>query len=265
MVIGQEKLCEMIYGFSPNTFPRVVMLVGERGAGKTSLLKEICNHFMFPNEDITDSLSYEKIEAIYQSAEPTIYSIRINELSVREENLILKFLEEPLKNSYIVLLATSDMGVLPTVMSRCILWQLSHYTKRTLKEFLPADAPELILEVARTPGMVIKFSEADFNGMYELANRVIDKIGTSYLSNALTITDRMAFKNEKDKYDIDLFVYILHSLVAKRVHTDTSNKYLDAYFLTSTLLSDFNVDNVDKRYLFEKYIVELREIIRGEK
>jgi hypothetical protein len=263
MVTGQEKISRKIISSTLDTFPRTLMLVGEKGSGKHTLCAYACAYLGLPSEDITDNLTLEKIEEITQRVEPYMYIIRINDISVKEENTILKFLEEPTKNAFIMLLADTENGVLQTILNRCSIWHLQHYTKEVLKTFTTSNDDSRVLDIARTPGMVLKMCSHPFGEMLDLANKIIDKIGGATLPNTLSLTNKMAFKNEKDKYDIDLFVYILSSTISVRCRTMTDNRIYSAYELTSRLSKGMNTPNVDKKALFDSYLIRLREIMRG--
>jgi hypothetical protein len=263
MVIGQEKICRKIQMSTLDTFPRTLMLVGEKGAGKHMLCTYACAYLGLPSEDITEELTLEKIEEITQRVEPYMYIIRVNDISVKEENTILKFLEEPTKNSFIMLLADTENGILQTILNRCTIWHLQHYTKEVLMTFTTHSADLRILDIARTPGMVLKMNSHPFGEMLDLANKIVNKIGGATLPNTLSLTNKMAFKNEKDKYDIDLFVEILLSAVSVKCRTVTDAKIYSAYELTSRLSKAMHTPNVDKKALFDSYLVKLREIMRG--
>ena len=102
MILGQEKICNQIDKLTLDSFPRSLMLVGPKGAGKHLIVDYVSKKFNLQVIDITTTLDQESIEDLYNRVEPYLYIIRANELTVKEENTILKFLEEPLKNSYIV-------------------------------------------------------------------------------------------------------------------------------------------------------------------
>lgn len=263
MVIGQEKISKKIQQSTIDTFPRTLMLVGERGAGKYTLCAYACAYLNLKSEDITDRLSLETIEEISQRVEPQMYIIRINEVSVREENLILKFLEEPTKSAFIVLLADTENGILQTILNRCNIWHLQYYSKSVLETFTTMGADCRVLDIARTPGMVLQMCSHPFGEMLDLSNKIINKIGGATLPNTLSLTDKMAFKNEKDKYDIDLFIEILVGAVAKHCRDTNDKRLYEAYRITNNLNRDIRVTNADKKALFDKYLVELREVMRG--
>ena len=78
------------------------------------------------------------------------------------------------------------------------------------------------------------------------------------IENALSIKDKIAFKNEKDKFDMRAFFKTL--LYACRELFN--NKVIPSifYMITLELLKDINVYNADKQMLFENYILKLKGI-----
>ncbi len=262
MVIGQEKICNLIDNLSLDSFPRSLMLVGARGGGKHLICDYIANKFKFTSIDLTDTLELETIEEIYNRVEPYLYIIRINEISVKEENVILKFLEEPLKNSFIVLIAETDNGILQTILNRCQIWYLQNYTREYLSTFLETPN-DFILEIAQTPGQVKELSACSFEGMIELADKIIDKIHIASVSNTLTLSNKVGFKNERGTFDGKLFVDILISRVRHKWLTMNDVRYVQAYMLTSELKKNINIKNLDYKALFERYLIQLRDIMKG--
>lgn len=264
MIVGQEKLCWLIDNSSLDTFPRSLMLVGLRGAGKHLVCDYVAHHLGLPMSDITDSLDLETIDAIYQKVEPSIYTIRINEISVQKENLILKFLEEPLKNTYIILIAETEIGVLQTVLNRCQIWHMQHYSKEVLSSFI-TNGNDKVLEVAQTPGQVLTLCSYPFDDMIALADKIVNRIGGASIPNTMKLSTQVAYKNEKDKFDVFVFTDMLLSRITKAwasVQTQDT-KLVDAYLLTSDLKRNLAVKNTDSKALFEKYLLELRKIMRG--
>lgn len=261
MVTGQEKICNLIEKSTLDTFPRTLMLVGPEGSGKHLLCNEIKDKFQLISFDITEMLTLDTINEIYQKVEPYLYLIRINEISIREENIILKLLEEPLKNSYIILLAESVNDILPTILNRCQIWYLQNYTREYLSTFV--DKNLSILDIAETPGQAIALSSEDFQNMIILADKMITKIHVATIPNTLTIADKIAWSNEKDKFNYNLFLKVLISRILYYNRTNVDNKLTQLYHLTNNLQVKNRVKNIDKRYLFEKYLLEARSIMKG--
>lgn len=262
MIVGQEKLCRMIDNSTLDTFPRSLMLVGLEGSGKHLLCNYIATKFNLPMNDITESLDLDTITDIYQKVEPSIYTILINKISVQKENLILKFLEEPLKNAYIILLAETEIGILQTVLNRCQIWQLQHYSKEVLSTFI-TNGDTSILDVAQTPGQVISLSGHPFQEMIVLADKMLNRIKKVTIPTAIGISEKMAHKNEKDKFNVKIFVDILLNRISKMWAETSDASLVEVYRLTSELKRDMSINNVDVKSLFEKYLLDLRFAMRG--
>lgn len=262
MVIGQEKICNSINSLTLDTFPRSLMLVGPRGGGKHLICDYIAEKFNLTQIDLTDTLDFDTIEELYNRVEPYLYLIRVNEISVKEENTILKFLEEPMKNSFIILVAETSNGLLQTIINRCQIWYLQNYKKEYLKTFL-GDNSDFILSIAQTPGQVIEFAQYPLDGMIELADKILNKIETAGISNTLTLVSKIGFKNEKNTFDGKIFVDVLSSRIHDMCVVSTDPRYTQAYILTASFRTDLMVKNYDHRLLFEKYLIQLRDIMKG--
>lgn len=262
MVTGQEQICSLINSLTIDTFPRTLMLVGPRGGGKHLLCDMIADKFQLMKLDITETLDQETIDQIYERVEPYLYIIRVNEISVKEENTILKFLEEPLKNAFIVLIANTEMGILQTILNRCQIWYLQNYKRAYLETFV-GDKSMSVLDVAETPGQVIELCNADFESMIALADKILDKIHVASAPNTLTLSSKVGFKNEENLFPVTLFVDVLLSRVVLKWKTVNDSRYVTAYELTRKLKETVAIKNMDTRALFERYLIQLRTTMRG--
>ena len=262
MVVGQEKLCSLIANSTLDDFPRSLMLVGPKGGGKHLICRYISERFQLTVVDLTDQLDQETLDELYNRVEPYLYIIRVNEISVKDENTILKFLEEPLKNSFIVLIAETDTSVLQTILNRCQIWHLQNYRRDFLATFLNG-ASEYILEIAQTPGQVMELREVDFTSMVDLADKIISKISVASIVNTLTLSGKLGFKGESDKPDVKLFVGVLLARFADCCKQYPDSKFVGGYYLTNQLQRNLQIKNLDYKALFERYLIDLRNIMRG--
>ena len=260
MIKGQEKICTFIDNCTLSTLPKTLLLVGEEGSGKHTLCKYVGEKFNLIVIDISDKLTQEIIEEITFRVEPTLYLIDGNNLSIKDQNVILKFLEEPLQHSFIVIYTENTTSLIETVMNRCHKMTLEPYSKDFLKTFTDND---LILQLANTPGQVKTYQYEDINSMIELANKILDKIHLANIPNTLTLTDKLAFKNEKGKIPYKLFIKVLNNFICKRYVENNDTKLVEAYTLTNDLMKSMNIPNVDCKYLFDCYLVKLRQIMKG--
>jgi hypothetical protein len=99
--------------------------------------------------------------------------------------------------------------------------------------------------------------------MVELADKIINKIGVASAYNTLTISDKLAFKNESDKIDVRLFTSLLLNRIVEFCKNYDDGRLMSAYVLTKTMREHSNVNNVDLKAVFEKYLMDLRAIMRG--
>lgn len=262
-MIGQRKLLSVLETYLNNkTLPRTMLFEGTEGCGKHLVCSEIADKLSIPTEDITTKLSLETLENISLRPSPYIYIIDCSKISVREQNVILKFLEEPLKNSYIFLLCESKNRLLSTVINRCRCLSFESYTKEELKSFLKDNTNDEVLKYAETPGMVILLEDAPLKDMESLANQIYDKLTVASYSNSLRIPAKFFYKEEKEGLlNFDLFVNILIDVACDK-YAENRISY-SAYMLTRTFYNDCNIPHINKQQLFEHFIIELKMLFEG--
>lgn len=255
MIVGQQKICTRIDGSTLDNFPRTLLLLGEYGSGKHLIVNYISNKFGLETEDISDDLTLETIDDITHRTFPKIYVINSAKLTIKNENVILKFLEEPLKNSFIIVLCEHKSSIIPTVLNRCQVWELSTYSQDFLNTFNQYES-EYLLKVATTPGKVLEYQHYPLKDMFDLAYKIFNNIKNANFANVLTLSRFIAFKNEKDKFDFNLFLDIL-LIVSKELYLENKISS-NTYQLTNTLNNNKYIFNVDKKALFEHYLIELK-------
>lgn len=258
-LVGQDKIINLINELNLDTFPRSLLLLGQEGSGRHSLCSIISERLKLPIEDITEFLTLDKINEIYMKPEPFIYIIDTRKISVKEQNTILKFIEEPLKNAFILMLSDNKHRLLETIQNRCQVWQLETYTSDILEQFITQSSAnkELILDIATTPGQVKKLQSVDISAHLDLAQKIVDCIKVASLPNTLTIADKINYKDEPDKLNFEIFLKLL---AYATFNGCVNNKYdycSDMYIMTKNLLNDATIANIDKKRLLENYLTRL--------
>lgn len=263
-MVGQLKVLQTVDKYiSSKTFPRTLLLEGPWGCGKHTLVEEISTRLNIDIEDITDSLTLETLDNISISTSPRIYLINSSNISIREQNIILKFLEEPLKNSYIILLCQAKNKLIPTVVNRCVCLTFESYTEEELRSFLSETISDDILSFAHTPGMVMKIESSPIESMISLATQIFEKLRVASYSNILTIPNKLYYKEVKEELlEFDLFVYVLLN-IAYKLYTASKITY-NEYIYTDQLYNTCAIPNINKQQLFEHYIVSLKRFYEGE-
>lgn len=269
MIIGQDYIINYIKSKKRDTFPRSLILLGEYGCGKKTVATLIAEHLKLQSVDITKDLNFEFITNLYQKPEPYLYIIDGSRITIKEQNIILKFVEEPLKNAFIVILAESSNQLLRTVYNRCQVLTFVPYLKETLQQFT---SDELVLKIAKTPGQVAELSSNDLTGMIELAEKIVTKIGVANLPNVLTISDKLAYKDEKGKFPVNVFSKVLvyaikQEIVANSVVDEQTSKLNSKLFNLYKLILEWDrkrrAPTISQKFLFENYLVKFHEAMRG--
>lgn len=260
-ILGQDKILRKIDRLNIDNFPRSLLLVGERGSGKHLITNYISSKLGLEIIDISNDISQEMIETIYVQVTPRIYLIDTSVISVKAENTILKFLEEPSKSAFIILLTTSKNLLLSTIVNRCQSWELEKYSEEVLSTFIEnKENKEIILQVANTPGKIKDISSCGLNDIMSLCNKIIEVVSTNNISNTLTIVNKISFKDEKDKYDFDLFVDIMLYCIKQHIFQINDSRLIEYYKLTNKLSNDRFIPHINKKLLFEHYLLEMRGI-----
>ena len=261
-MVGQVNLQKIIFKLiETNSFPRSSILEGPFGCGKHLLVQEIGNKMNLPILDITNSIDLDTIQNIYLNPNPTIYYINTNDISIKEQNVILKLLEEPLKNVYLFLLTENKQGLLDTVINRCQIFIFEPYLKEELQEFINPEFTEYI-NLLDTPGQIIAIQECPVQDMVNLAIKVFTKIVQANYSNVLTIPDKLCFSKEPDgNLDFKVFTYFLIK-ICYQLYCNQQIPFA-VYELTNNFYKDLSIANINKKHLFEHFLIELKLLMGG--
>lgn len=257
-MIGQTKIIDKINSFSYIDLPCSTLLVGDRGSGKHAICNYMSNYYDVPLLDISTEISKDKIDEIYTQSIPAIYVIDIALASkskkiVNLQNIILKFIEEPPASCKIVILAESKNQVLDTVLNRCQIWCLKKYSLEELRQFSEEFTDEELILLS-TPGNIKSISHQVLTNINRLCDNIINNINRAGISNTLSIANKINFNNEdkEDTFDLDIFLLCLRNKLSK-------TSYTEAFMLTKLMMENSRIFNINKRYLFEKYLLDLKE------
>lgn len=258
----QDKLLYEIDAHTIFDFPHSTLLCGEKGCGKHTISKYIADKFKLPLVDITENIELDTLLEIYQNPNPQFYLIDASEISVKEQNVILKFLEEPNELTYIIIIAQSTSQLLDTIINRCIIYQFEKYTEEQLKTFLLVDSNDTtILKYCNTPGDVIEFQKCDIESIEGFCGSMFDKLHRASIPNVLNkLPAMLAFDGEQDKVNVDLFFKCLKITLYSKI-VNGSNLY-DEYLMTNSLILDCSIPHINKKHLYENYLMRLLQLCR---
>lgn len=210
MGIKQDKLVNQIKQLTLSNFPHSLILEGEYGAGKHYLCDIIQEHLNLDAELISSKLTADFVDEAMINPTPKLYIIEANEFNEKAQNSILKFIEEPLANSYIIILVENISQVLETVRNRCQHWVLEAYTREYIESLIDFECDkELVLSIARTPGKLELLKSQPLADITKSAKALIKNLKGSKLQHILVLVDKFDYGTASDKYNIQTYLDIL--------------------------------------------------------
>ena len=252
-IVGQKNLIAKLKSYSINTLPQSILLIGEKGSGKTTIANYIAKEFNLDVSDLTEDIDLRS--NTYISAIPYLYLIDLNNINEKNQNKLLKLVEEPSPNSYLVLMSNNENNVLETIRNRCSIFYLDEYTTEELSSFTTND--KLDLSIFRTPGQLLSFNYNILNNLLDLAEKLIFKIEVSSFPNTLTISDKFNYSDEYDKLDLDVFLNRVMNRLKEIYIDNTDVRYYNYYMLTVELKNKLTDSRFNKKHLVENYLTKL--------
>lgn len=195
-VVGQKAITDtLLNAIESNHLAQALLFTGPRGVGKTTCARILARKinqpgYDDPNEDFTfnvfelDAASNNSVDDIRslidqvrippQTGKYKVYIIdEVHMLSQAAFNAFLKTLEEPPKHAIFILATTEKHKIIPTILSRCQIFDFKRITVQ--------DAKEHLAEVAKNQGI-------DFE---DDALHIIAQKADGAMRDALSIFDRV--------------------------------------------------------------------------
>lgn len=222
-VVGQKAITStLLKAIQSNHLAQALLFTGPRGVGKTScariLAKKINqehNEMQDPNQDFAfnifelDAASNNSVDDIRsltdqvrippQTGKYKVYIIdEVHMLSQSAFNAFLKTLEEPPKHAIFILATTEKHKIIPTILSRCQIFDFKRITVNDIKEHL-AEIAQKEGVIAEDDALHIIAQKAD--GAMRDALSTYDRV-VSYAGKNLT---RIAVAENLNVLDYEVF------------------------------------------------------------
>lgn len=265
MLIGQNKLIEKLNNYSLDTLPKSILFLGPTGSGRKTIIKSLADRLGLEVVHVSEKVDSEKIIEYQQSINKKLYLIDLNEFTEKQQNQFLKLIEEPSLNVYIALIAESEIGILDTILNRCIKYRLEPYTKDQLQELeWQTNYPitDLVYAVAKTPGAIINLDTNKLDELYSLCMNIVNKLIYASVANTASISAKINYKEEYDKYDFKMFFNMLQHCAYEKYLEDQSEIALKVYLFTSNYMKDLQIKSLNKENFVISFLLELKEEIR---
>ena len=279
MMIGQKNLIKQIdWMCKSKSFPRFSIIIGENGKQEIELANYIANHLNL----ITVLLEDTKIDTIrqmitdsYKINTSVMYVINnADDMSIFAKNSLLKITEEPPNNAYFIMFLNDLNNTLDTIKSRATVFTMEPYSRKELIEYFDAnwetsdEYKDIVMSLSATPNEVdilqTQVEPGTADKFYDYVQKVVDNIAIVSGANSFKIADKIALKDESDKYDLRMFwkacCKVFHDKAMER-NTDNFLGLTQAMIRTSYVLSRLSVRGVNKQMLFDSWILSIREVL----
>jgi len=260
-VVGQQAITNtLLNAIENNHLASALLFTGPRGVGKTTcarILARKINQIGYddPNEDFAfnvfelDAASNNSVDDIRnlidqvrippQTGQYKVYIIdEVHMLSSAAFNAFLKTLEEPPKHAIFILATTEKHKIIPTILSRC---QIFDFKRITVK-----DAREHLAEVATSQGVVFEEDALHIiaqkaDGAMRDALSIFDRV-VSYCGNNLT---RQAVTENLNVLDYETYINMTDLILENNIpdillaYNDILAKGFDGHHFIAGLASHF--------------------------
>jgi DNA polymerase III subunit gamma/tau len=260
-VVGQQAITNtLLNAIETNHLASALLFTGPRGVGKTTCARILARKinqpgYDDPNEDFAfnvfelDAASNNSVDDIRslidqvrippQTGQYKVYIIdEVHMLSSAAFNAFLKTLEEPPKHAIFILATTEKHKIIPTILSRC---QIFDFKRITVK-----DAREHLAEIAKEQG--VQFEEDALHiiaqkadGAMRDALSIFDRV-VSYCGTNLT---RQAVTENLNVLDYETYINITELLLENKIpevllaYNDILSKGFDGHHFIAGLASHF--------------------------
>ena len=206
-VIGQEKLVKALEGYTLETAPKTILFLGQSGCGKSWIANAFAKQLDLEVVVVKPDSTAEKLIEYYQCPINKMYLIDLKDIVEKDQNKFLKFIEEPSKTMNIILMAESTVGILPTILNRCVKYVFEPYTPEQLKQFDWAVncSEEIAYEICKTPGQLLELSADNLDQALGLCRAIISSVDKANYANTLSIITKINLKDDAKKIDFKLF------------------------------------------------------------
>lgn len=211
-LIGFESIKSSLLGaYQKQKLPHAILFSGKKGIGKASFAKDLALQITNSNPDILiiekeaekREINVDKIRGIKDFVHQTaaiskdkfIIIDSACELNKSASNALLKILEEPQSNNFLILISHNLHRVLPTIRSRCQVVKISDLSRADFSKIVKEDADFLSEICDNSPALALELG-AELSRFYALFLR-------SILNKKLS--DELLKKVADKNYDFQIF------------------------------------------------------------
>jgi len=284
-MLGQDKLIAQIDDLiAENKFPRFSIVVGERGMEHEDVAHYVSQKMQADYiclQDVKVDTIRTMINNAYKLHNTTVYCIpNADDMSINAKNAMLKVVEDAPNKAYFVMCLEDLSNTLATIQSRGIVFRM--YTPKVgeiedfarnryvNKEDIDEDVIKLYGELCSTPGDVLYFTKHDITNFYKYAEWVADNIIKLDGAEVFKISDKLALKDEDEKYDVRLFLKALQTVFWNKVcstimpRQNKKTAYTEIVDIIGIYAQDLRIKGINKAMLCDNLWLEMRKIWKSQ-
>lgn len=265
-LIGQKKLLQQLNSYTLETVPHSLMLIGEQGCGKRTFITNLANNLDLELVNISDNCTDTDIAEYIICPIPKMYLIDLRQFLEKDQNKFLKFIEEPSDTCFISVVTNSEIGVLDTILNRCIKLHFAQYTFEELKEIASVFHPnfnELDYQICRTPGKLFELDDAATPKLKALCEQIVSVKAPVKYGHILELYTKINCFENYDQFGFDAFLNMLAYVAFSKFSKDKDERSYNIYKTTADFLKKLTIaPRVNKHdFLLYFFTVLYNEVI----
>lgn len=263
-MIGQERFKNYLNSW--NIPPQFIILQGEIGSGRSTLIEQIKHKYKF--NSITCGTSVEEVREIinlaYHLNEPTFYIFyNGDKLSTSAKNALLKIVEEPPKNAYFIM--RIENNTLDTLSNRSFYYVMQPYNSLELKSYFKEQNKEELFDkygfICKNIGQIKIFLKSPYEDIIDYCDTIIRMINQVAQGNIFNITNKLNINDTTDRWDLILFINILEWSLSNIYKETKQDKYFQAIYRLNNVRKDLRINGVNKQCLIDNFLLGLRDLL----
>jgi len=263
-MIGQERFKNYLSLWTNP--PQFIILQGEIGSGRSTIIEEIKNKFKF--DCITCGTSVDEVREIIdlarQLAHPTFYIFyNGDKLSLSAKNALLKIVEEPPRNAYFIM--RIENALLDTLRNRAFYYTIENYKANELKDFFKQNNKEELFSkygtICKNIGQIKTFLQSPYEDIISYCETIIQMISQVAQGNIFNITNKLNLKEDLTKWDVTTFINILEWTLNNTYKETKQDKYFQAIFRLNNVRSQLRINGVNKQAVFDNFLLGLKDLL----
>ena len=181
---------------------------------------------------------------------------------MKKQNIFLKLFEEP-GSAFVIVIANTKFQLLTTVLNRGVILEMPSYSTADLErvaEERNIQVRDNYIKLLSTPGDVLKLYSNNVNveDINDLSSKIITSMDKASFPNMLRIVDKMNFKDEYDKIDMDMFLKIFYNNIVNAYQDTKEEKLYTMSTVVNETMKRLNFDSrLNKKILFTDMLIKL--------